>query len=328
MKVVQYEEYGVAADVVKIIDIDTGAAEDGEIIIDIEAAPVHIADLKNLTGHRSFQFPLPATPGYEGIGRVSSVGSGVTDFEVGSRVFLPLGCGAWRQQIRVKADGCFPAPEGDAAQLSLLPINAPTAEMLLRDYGNFKEGDWIIQNAASSNCGVYLIKLAAMRGVRTVNVVRREELIPRLKEIGGDVVLLDGPDLAERVADATDGAEIRVGLDAVNGDATMRIGECLVDGGTILAYGMLSGEPCHIPSDMLFLRNIRLEGYMMSRCLMTRPRAEQLEIYSYLANLVADGTLTARIAGTYTLDQVGDAVTHAAKTGEERDGKIILLPNG
>lgn len=41
---------------------------------------------------------------------------------------------------------------------------------------------------------------------------------------------------------------------------------------------------------------------------------------------IAEGTLRARIAGTYALDDVADAVAHAGKIGDERPGKIILLP--
>ncbi|HJN04101.1 MAG TPA: alcohol dehydrogenase, partial [Alphaproteobacteria bacterium] len=85
--------------------------------------------------------------------------------------------------------------------------------------------------------------------------------------------------------------------------------------------------PCHVPSDMLFLRDIRLEGYFMSRQLKKLPRAEQLEIYAHLAGLVANGTLAAQIAATYSLDSVIDAVRHAGRTGGDREGKIIMVPN-
>ncbi len=326
MKAVQYKNHGTPAEVVTLVDQDTGGPGPDELVIDVEAAPVHIADLKNLAGETGFRVPLPATPGYEGIGRISAIGSGVTEFAAGDRVFLPLGCGAWREQIRAAAADVFPAPEGDAVQLSLLPINAPTAELILRDFGDLKAGDWIIQNAANSNCGTYLIKLANMRGIKTVNVVRRESLVPELKTYGADVVLVDGPDLAARVKQETGGADIHLGIDAVCGDATTRIGECLADGGTILAYGLLTGEPCKIPSATLFFRDLRLRGYLMSRQLLKRSRAEQLEIYTGLADLIADGTLRARIAGTYSLDDVAAAVTHAGKVGDERPGKIILLP--
>jgi len=50
------------------------------------------------------------------------------------------------------------------------------------------------------------LQLARQRGYRTVNVVRREDAAEVVRETGGDVVLLDGEDLAQRVSAATDGA--------------------------------------------------------------------------------------------------------------------------
>ncbi len=326
MKVIRYSEYGDPAKVATLIEEETGPPQSGQIVVDIEAAPIHIVDLKNMAGEPRFRPQLPAVPGHECIGRISEVGRGVSDFRAGDRVFLPFAMGAWRQQIRVKTVQAVPAPEGDAAQLSLIQLNAVTSELILRDFGDLIKGDWLIQNAANSNCGIYLIELARMRGIKTVNVVRRESLVPQLKEIGADVVLVDGPGLARRVAAETHGAAIRLGIDAVCGDATTRIGECLTDRGTILAYGLLSGEPCHIPARMLYRREIRLRGYYMSRQMFRRSRAEQREIYDFLAKAFTAGTLRARIAATYSLDQVAEAVTHAGKVGEDRNGKIVLLP--
>ena len=48
-------------------------------------------------------------------------------------------------------------------------------------------------------------------------MVRREDAVGVVREAGGDVVLVDGDDLADRVAEATGGAEIRLGIDAVGG---------------------------------------------------------------------------------------------------------------
>ncbi len=65
MKVVQYTSYGPPSEVVTLVEQDTGEPGPGELVIDIEAAPVHIADLKNLTGEPGFQAPLPATSSRE-----------------------------------------------------------------------------------------------------------------------------------------------------------------------------------------------------------------------------------------------------------------------
>ena len=44
--------------------------------------------------------------------------------------------------------------------------------------------------------------------------------------------------------------------------------------------------------------------------------------------MIAKGDLKAKIAATYTLDQIQVALAHQAKTGDDRQGKIIILPNG
>jgi len=42
---------------------------------------------------------------------------------------------------------------------------------------------------------------------------------------------------------------------------------------------------------------------------------------------MASGELVARIAGVYPLDKIVDACEHAGKTGDDRDGKIIISLN-
>ncbi len=328
MKAARYNRFGKPANVLEVVDTDIASPGSGEVIISVEAAPIHLADLYMMEGWNGDNVSLPMTPGFEGIGRIVEIGAEVDDWKPDDRVFLPIACGAWSQQVKVSAQGLVRAPEGDSAQLSLFTINPLTFHLVLEDFGNLKQDDWIIQNAANSNCGLYLITLAKMRGIKTVNVVRRESLIPQFKELGADVVLVDGPDLANRVTEATKGEPIRLALDALNGDAVTRLGECLEDGGTILCYGRLSGEPCKIPPDFLFIRNIKLIGFYTARQTEQRTTKEVEDMLVYLADLVANGTLKAKIAATYPLTEVVDASIHARKVGDDRNGKIILLPNG
>ena len=105
----------------------------------------------------------------------------------------------WAQRRRVKAEDAMPIPPGlDLAQAAMLRINPPTALLLLEDHVALKPGDWVIQNVANSAVGRHVIVLAKARGVRTVNVVRRDDVAGELRDLGADVVVKDGPDLAER----------------------------------------------------------------------------------------------------------------------------------
>src|SRR5207302_4498571 len=93
-------------------------------------------------------------------------------------------------------------------QASMLRINPPTAWRMLHDFLALRPGDWIIQNAANSAVGIAVIQLARVLGIRTVNVVRRPELLADLRAEGGNVALVEGEDLPKQVADATGGAAI------------------------------------------------------------------------------------------------------------------------
>jgi len=319
-----HEHYGDPREVLRILDVPAEQPGPGEVIIRMEAAAMHIADLRTLSGAEGFRYPLPRTPGYEGIGRVIRVGEGVTSISVGERVFPALGSGTFREEVRCSAQGCMPAPEGDAQQLSLLTVNGPTAWVLLEDFARLSTGDWLIQNAANSSCGRYVVQLAKQRGLRTINIVRRIDLFDELKSLGADIVLLDGPDLAKRVAAEIGSAPIRLGIDAVAGSATQRIAECLAADSPLVCYGAMSGEPCNIDFYLMFRQGIVLHGISFVRQFRHRTPAQVRQMYAELAAQMASGSLIARIAGVFPLERIHEACDLAARTGNERDGKVII----
>jgi mitochondrial enoyl-[acyl-carrier protein] reductase / trans-2-enoyl-CoA reductase len=166
--------------------------------------------------------------------------------------------------------------------------------------------------------------LAKMKGVRTVNVVRREESAAELRALGADAVVVDGPDLAQRVADATGGARILLGIDAIAGTGTQRIAACLADGGRVVCYGAMSQQECRLDFYFLLFRDVSLCGFSTTRQLQKRTPEQQRELYAWLAGLIADGTLEARIAAEYDLADGVQAFEHALKVGTDRPGKILM----
>src|SRR4030095_1206035 len=129
----------------------------------------------------------------------------------------------------------------DIQQAAMLRINPATAQLLLSDIVALKPGDWVIQNVANSAVGRLVIRLARPRRGRTVNVVRRESLFGELKALGADACVVDGPNLPEEVKTHTRGAPIRLGLDAVSGQATLRLSLCVGEGGVVCNYGSMQG---------------------------------------------------------------------------------------
>ena len=327
MKQAVLERYGRPEDVVRCVEApDVGAPAAGEVVFDVLAFPINPADVSMCRGSYRLRPTLPATPGAECVGRVSAVGVGVTHVRAGDLV-INLQRENWAQRRRVKGDDVIAIPAGiDVRQGAMLRINPPTALLLLSDIVALKPGDWIIQNVANSAVGRLVIRLARARGIRTMNVVRRESLFAELRALGADACVVDGPDLAETVRALTGGAPIRLGLDAVSGRATARLSSCVGEGGVVCNYGSMSGEDPVMARSALTGSGQTLVGFILGRGLATRSLAQVRAIYADLGEQVLEGVLSAPVEKVYPIEEIKAALAHAQRG--ERGGKILVVPNG
>jgi NADPH:quinone reductase-like Zn-dependent oxidoreductase len=327
MKAAELTAIGPAENVVRCIDVDDpGEPGDGEVVVDIVACSINPADILLIEGNYATKPETPCPHGIEGAGTVSAVGSGVTSLKVGDKV-MSLARTNWVQQIRDNAQTFIRLPtEVDLAQAAMLKVNVATAHLMLTTYVPLSKGDWLIQNAANSGVGVDLIRLAHADGVRTVNIVRRADLIEPLKKLGADAVVVYGPDLAQRVAAETGGAQIKLGIDAIGGSAIGRLTDCVGESGTVVNYGLLSGEPCQIDAFNFVFRDIKLVGFWLARIMRELEFSEIQAMYDKLSARLVDGTIHVDIEASYPLEKVSQAMAHAKR--EARGGKVQLRPNG
>jgi mitochondrial enoyl-[acyl-carrier protein] reductase / trans-2-enoyl-CoA reductase len=327
MKRIEITAYGAPEEVAHCIEVpDVGDPGPGEAIFDILAFPINPADISFCRGSYRLRPPLPATPGAEGLGRVAAVGAGVNHVKPGDLV-INMQRENWAQRRRVKAEDAIPIPAGlDPAQAAMLRINPPTALLLLEDHAALEPGDWVIQNVANSAVGRHIIVLAKARGVHTINVVRRDDVVGELRDLGADVVLKEGPDLAERARIATGGAPIRLGIDAVSGDACKRIGDCIAEGGIVVSYGSMSGQDPTMSRAAVNMRGVNLTGFNLGRGLAKRTPEQVRTIYADLAEKLRSATLRAPIDAFYPIEEIQSALVRAQQGG--RHGKVIVLPNG
>lgn len=327
MKQAMYWQRGpVPHEVIAAVEFSAPALLPGQALVEVLAAPINPSDVLTLTGDYGSLPPLPAVGGNEGVGRVAQVAADVAGLKVGQMVLLPVGSGTWATHLVAAADALMRLPGGaDPQQLAMLTVNPPTARLLLTQFAELKAGDWVIQNAANSAVGGYLVQLAKARGIRTVNVVRRASALAAVQALGADVVLVDGDDLAARVSDATGGAKIVLAVDAVGGPATERLAQALAPGATVVTYGAMSGEPCTISPASLIFRGITLRGFWLARWFRTADATTRAALFGELAALIASGQLHARVQATFGIDAIQEAV--AAAAAGERSGKILLLPN-
>jgi NADPH:quinone reductase-like Zn-dependent oxidoreductase len=326
MKGLQLVSYGDPAHAVKLVDIpDFGPLEADEIVIDVEASAIEPTDQYIIAGVYGELPPLPHLLGCTGVGRISAIGRNVKHVKVGDRTLVPMLSNAWVGRVKTNAAWLRALPDGDVNQLAMLGMNPVTAYLILTEFVTHSAGDWVISTAANSAVGRSIIPIAKARGLRTVNIVRRPELVDEMKALGGDVVLVSGPDLTARIAAATGNAKIKLALDGVGGETTQQLVDALDVYGKVVIWSGMGGTLSPINNVPIIFTGKSLHGFWIVNWLKIPGNVERLGgIYDELAPLVASGKISLPIVGEFNLDQYVDALALAAKYR----GKVIFHPNG
>ena len=318
-----YETHGNPQDVLRIESRPWPTPAAGEAVVEMRAAPINPADLNQIEGKYPVRAELPATPGFEGAGVVVELGGDVKGLTSGALVILPHNVGTWRDAVAVKVEDLVVVPDGiEPVQAAMLKINPLTAWRLLHGYVDLKKGDWLIQNAANSATARAVIQIAHELGYKTVNVVRRAEVIDELRAEGGDVVLVDDENLREQVKNATGNAPIRLGLNSVGGDSALRLANCLAPGGTLVSFGAMSLQPLKIPTGLFIFKDLRFRGIWINKWYDNATPSERMETFRPLFDMARRGLLKTKVEKSYPLSEVKAAVAHAAQG--KRSGKIIF----
>ena len=323
LKAAIYETHGNPADVLRIAEQPWPQPAPDEVVVKMSAAPINPADLNAIEGKYPIKPPLPATPGMEGAGVVVEVGSAVRDLKVGAQVILPHSLGTWREACAVAAEKVVPVPaEIEPIQAAMLKINPVTAWRMLHDFVSLQPGEWMIQNAANSGAGRAVIQIARELEYKTVNIVRRAELVEELLAEGGDVVLVDGENLREEVASATERAPIRLALNAVGGENALRVAKTLASDATMVTYGAMSLQPLCIPNGMFIFKNLQFTGFWVNKWYDGARAEQRAETFAPLFEMAKRGALRSKVEKTYPLEEAKAAVAHAMRG--MRSGKIVF----
>lgn len=336
INVVVYEKHGNPVDVLRLDRQAWPKPERGEAVVEMRAAPINPADLNAIEGKYPGRREVPAIPGFEGAGVIvdlaaaspsaGGLGPETKNLSPGDLVILPHHIGTWRDAVAVKADELVVVPAGiKPVHAATLKINPLTAWRLLHGYVELKSGDWLIQNAANSAAGRAVIEIAHELGYKTINVVRRTELTDELHAQGGDVVLVEGENLRDEVKAATNGAPIRLALNAVGGESALRLANCLAPGSTMVTFGAMSFQPLKIPTGLLIFKDLRFRGIWINQWYDNATQAERMAAFGPLFAMAKRGLLKTKIEKSYPLTEFKAAVAHAAQG--KRSGKIIFEMN-
>ena len=288
-------------------------------------APIHNHDLWTVRGNYGYKPELPAIGGSEAVGFIDALGDRVTGFQLGQRVAVASVHGSWAEYFLAPVAALVPVPDAipdeAAAQLIAMPFSA----VMLLEFLEVKSGDWVAQNTANGAVGKMLAMLAASRGVNVVNLVRRDAGVDELAALGiGNAVSTASDGWQDRVRAITGDAPIRAGVDSIGGAASGALLALLGEGGLLVSFGSMTGEPMQLSSGDLIFKQAVVKGFWASKIRSVIPAETRQRLFGELLQLVASGALKLPVEAVFGLDQISDAVRASQTPG--RGGKVLLRP--
>lgn len=326
MKAALHDTFGDPAKVLYATDTDTPEPGEGQVRIRTLLSPIHNHDLWTVRGTYGYKPSLPgAIGGSEAAGIVDAVGAGVDDSLKGQRVAVAGVHGTWAEHFLAPANGLMPLPEQISNEQGAQLIAMPFSAISLLDSLKADKGDWIVQTAANGAVGRIVAVLAAERGINLVNLVRREEAAQGLRDAGtSNVISTSDDDWTDRVRQAVGDGKLVSAIDSVGGDIAAHLVDVLSGDGELIVFGTATGDPMPLSSGPLIMKQITIKGFWGARVGSEMDPDHRESLMKELVTLAVQGKLPLATDGTYSLDQITDAVTASLTPG--RDGKVMLKP--
>lgn len=324
MRAVVLTTYG-DPEVLTIAEVPEPQVGPGDVLVDVVATALNRADLLQRRGLYPEPGPQRAheVPGMELSGRVSSVGSLVTEWSAGDEVMAIVSGGAYAEKISVPERQLMAVPAGIAvADAAALPEVGITAHDALVVQGGLQPGGWALVHAGASGVGSIAIQIVKAMGARVITTTSAGK-VSAVKALGADVVVDYGvDDFVAAVRTATRGRGVDVVLDVVGGDYLPRNLKSLRVGGTIVQVGVMGGGEATVNLGALLARRAKLIGTV----LRARPVEQKIDATQRFAAQVLpaieSGLVKPVIDSRFPLDQIADA--HRRMETNATVGKILI----
>lgn len=253
----------------EIIEVDVPKPSTNEVLVKVIAAAVNPSDYGGWKKAKETE-----AIGKEGAGIVVALGGSLVTkrFKIGQKVGL-IGLknnqGTYSEYVTVLAtEGPLPLPEDlpveDAASFFVNPYTAVGIMDTAKSLGSKA----LVHTAAASQLGQMMVKMsndkALTNGVEIINVVRREEQVKLLQELGAKhIVNSSDEDWKETLKQKIEELNCTVAFDAVAGSSSGDILSVLPSKGTLYVYGALAGNCSGIdPTDLIY-RHKQVKGFLL-----------------------------------------------------------------
>ncbi len=206
--------------------------------VKVEASGVLLADVLWQLGITPVGPKHPFTPGYDVVGVIEEVGSGVSGLERGQRVAAMIQYGGYTEYAILPVDKIVQVPEGVDPEIAAAATTSYlTAYMLIHKEGQLKAGDVLLAHGAGGGTGSAIVEMAKLDGVKVYGTASRGKF-DLVEAKGGFPIDYKTQDFVEVLqAREPDGVDFVV--DPIGGDVTTRSLGLLKPGGKLVSTAMI-----------------------------------------------------------------------------------------
>jgi NADPH:quinone reductase-like Zn-dependent oxidoreductase len=325
MKAIVQKTYGEPEAVLGLQDVAKPVVKDGEVLVRVHAASVHVGDWMLVTGlpviaRPAYGLPKPksAIPGTDLAGTVESIGSGVTQLRPGDEVFGWC-TGAFAEYVCAAEDHFVRKPANlTFEQAAAIGVSASTALQLIRDQGKVQPGQKVLINGASGGVGTFAVQIAKAFGAEVTGVCSSKNL-EMVGSIGADHVIDYNRDDFTRSSQRYDFI-----LDNVANHSLSDTRRALAPTGKLQSNNGTSGGRWFGTLGTVIKSAVvsRFSRRQLGPAIKFQNRADLL----VLQGLIESGKVTPVIDGTYPLSATPQAIGHVGD-GHAR-GTVVITVNG
>lgn len=320
-----HTSFGEPVDVLSLGDQPMPHPAAGEVRIKTLLAPIHNHDLWTIRGRYGYKPELPAIGGSEAVGVVDALGPDVEGVALGQRVAVAGVHGTWAEYFLAPARLLVPMPEAIPDEVAAQLIAMPLSALMLLEFLNVKPGQWIAQNTANGAVGKTLAMLASARGVHVLNLVRRDEAVQALSDLGiAHVLSTAQTDWTQRASALLAPSGAYAAVDSIGGAASAALMALLGEGGTLVSFGTMAGEPMQIDSGAMIFKQATVKGFWGSKVSEAMSHQDKRRLLGELIQRILSGDLQLPTEAIYDLADAAQAAAASLQPG--RKGKVLLKP--
>jgi NADPH:quinone reductase len=323
MRTVVCSEYG-PPETLRVEDHPTPAPRPEQVLVAVAAAAVNFPDVLIIANRYQVSVPLPFTPGSEFSGVIEAVGEGVTDWQVGDRVFGAAMSGAFSEYVVVPATSLRRVPEGaDLVSMAGFWVAYVTAYHALRSVAEVGPGDRVLVLGAAGGVGLAAVELATLLGAEVIAAASSAEKLAVCRTRGAaHIIDYSTEDLRDRIRQAAPSG-LDVVIDPVGGPMAELALRSTKWGGRFVTVGFASGEIPRIPLNLVLLKGVIIKGFEVRTFGQYAPDAAARDERE-LMELVASGRIVPHISSTHSLEDVAAALRELAD--RRAVGKVLVTP--